>query len=226
MNDHDVAVWLQAHPQFFEQHAEMLATVRLVSPHGQRAVSLQERQMEVLRDKNRSLELRLAELLRYGQENDLTQQRLHAWLLAVLAEQDPYQLPHTLTRGFEEIFEVPYAALRLWNVAENYASLPQAQLISEGARQAAGGLTAPYCGSVEREGGEAVSEAVSWLEAEAEMPVQSLAMVALHRRHSPAFGLLVLGSPDPRRFHDGMGTAYLQQIGDLASAALSRLLAG
>ena len=34
------------HPGFFERHAELLATVQLTSPHGQRAVSLQERQMK------------------------------------------------------------------------------------------------------------------------------------------------------------------------------------
>lgn len=39
----------------------------------------------------------------------------------------------------------------------------------------------------------------------------------------PAFGLLVLGAHDTRRFHEGMGTAYLEQIGDLASSALARL---
>ncbi|EKZ98347.1 hypothetical protein D769_15752, partial [Cupriavidus sp. HMR-1] len=38
-----------------------------------------------------------------------------------------------------------------------------------------------------------------------------------------AFGLLVLGSPDARRFHEGMGTAYLAQIGEVAGAALNRL---
>ncbi|HDR9527697.1 TPA: DUF484 family protein, partial [Burkholderia stabilis] len=41
---------------------------------------------------------------------------------------------------------------------------------------------------------------------------------------APAFGLLVLGSPDPRRFHDGMATDFLAQIATLASAALTRLL--
>lgn len=41
---------------------------------------------------------------------------------------------------------------------------------------------------------------------------------------APAFGLLVLGSPDARRFHAGMGTEFLAQIGLLASAALTRVL--
>ena len=43
MNAQDVAAYLQSNPQFFEDHAELLATVQLTSPHSHRAVSLQER---------------------------------------------------------------------------------------------------------------------------------------------------------------------------------------
>ena len=39
----------------------------------------------------------------------------------------------------------------------------------------------------------------------------------------PAIGLLVLASPDPQRSHAGMGTEFLERMGDIASAALSRL---
>ena len=47
----DIANYLATSPGFFERHAELLGTIQLTSPHGQRAVSLQERQMEMLRDK-------------------------------------------------------------------------------------------------------------------------------------------------------------------------------
>ncbi len=72
MNAQDVAAYLQGHPEFFEEHAEMLAAVQLTSPHSHRAVSLQERQMEILREKNKGLELRLADLVRHGHDNDRT----------------------------------------------------------------------------------------------------------------------------------------------------------
>ena len=61
MNDREVADYLLANPEFFGQHAELLATIRLANPHGKAAISLQERQMEMLRDKNKHLERRLAE---------------------------------------------------------------------------------------------------------------------------------------------------------------------
>jgi len=40
---------------------------------------------------------------------------------------------------------------------------------------------------------------------------------------APAFGLLLLASPDGQRFNAEMGTDFLERIADLASAALSRL---
>ena len=67
----DVASWIEAHPEFFNEHADLLARLSLTSPHGNRAVSLQERQMELLRDKIKALELKLAEMIRFGQENDM-----------------------------------------------------------------------------------------------------------------------------------------------------------
>ena len=56
ITEHDIANYLANTPGFFERHAELLASIQLTSPHGQRAVSLQERQMEMLREKISGLE--------------------------------------------------------------------------------------------------------------------------------------------------------------------------
>ena len=56
ITESDIANYLANTPGFFERHAELLGSVQLRSPHGQRAVSLQERQMEMLRDKIKGLE--------------------------------------------------------------------------------------------------------------------------------------------------------------------------
>jgi len=220
MNAQDVAVYLQANPQFFEEHAELLATVQLTSPHSHRAVSLQERQMEILREKNKGLELRLADLVRHGHDNDRTQQRLHGWQLRLLSEVDSHALPYAVQDGLQQSFDVPAAALKLWGVAEAYQHMEVAHGVSEDVRLFADGLRAPYCGA------NSGFEAAAWLERD---DIASLAMVTLRAparepgAAGAAFGLLVLGSPDARRFHDGMGTAYLAQIGEVAGAALARL---
>ena len=221
MNAQDVAAWLQSNPQFFEEHAELLAAVQLTSPHSHRAVSLQERQMEILREKNKGLELKLADLVRHGHDNDRTQQRMHAWQLRLLAEADSHALPYTVQDGLQQVFDVPAVALRVWNVGEAFAHIEVAQGASDDLRLFAEGLRAPYCGPYSG------FEPAALLERD---DIASLAMVALRVPVRPdedalgaAFGLLVLGSPDARRFHEGMGTAYLGQIGEVAGAALNRL---
>ena len=89
MNPREVADYLLDNPDFFAEHAELLGTIRLSNPHGKSAVSLQERQMEMLRDKNKQLERRLAELLRYGHENDSISTKFSRWTVRVISQRDP-----------------------------------------------------------------------------------------------------------------------------------------
>jgi uncharacterized protein YigA (DUF484 family) len=277
LNEREIADYLLANPLFFERHAELLANVTLLSPHGNRAVSLQERQMDMLRDKNKQVERRLAELLRYGHENDGIAARFTRWTARVLAERDPHALPTTVTRGLLEVFDVPFAALRLWDVAETYSMADFSRYVGEEVRIFANSLATPYCGA------NTGFEAAQWLTNGAAGMVEprgafgseagsgtgmgggigagglakalevsgaqgaggvtsangatgassgtaaSIALVALRHPQreegANAFGLLVMGSADVRRFHEGMSTDFLSQIGSLASAALSRLLA-
>lgn len=220
MNDRDIAEYLIAHPDFFERHAELLAGVRLTSPHGQRAVSLQERQIEMQREKTKQIERRLAELLRYGHENDDITGKLHLWTLGLLRERDPHALPDAIARGLREVFGVPYSAVRVWNVATPYAPAEFARNVSEEVKIFASSLATPYCGA------NTGFEAVNWLGAPNDP--EAVALLALRDPglpDAPVFGLLVMGSGDARRFHEGMSTDYLAQIGELASAALGKLLA-
>ena len=61
-----VVSYLKQHPEFFEEHADFLATIFTPHPHGGRAISISERQILTLRDKNRQLEDKLRELLEFG----------------------------------------------------------------------------------------------------------------------------------------------------------------
>jgi hypothetical protein len=238
MNDREVADYLLANPDFFVEHAELLATLRLGNPHGKAAVSLQERQMEMLRDKNKHLERRLSELVRYGHENDSIATKFVRWTTHVVAERDPYALPRTIAQNLRDAFDVPQAALRVWDVAEPYAQADFARHVGEEVRIFASSLTTPYCGA------NTGFEAAQWLvpavsavadenaagnaTSESAHVTESVALLALRdpdgNEEAPTFGLLVMGSADARRFHDGMATDFLTQIGALASAALSRLL--
>ena len=79
ITEDDIANYLANTPDFFERHAPMLAAVQLTSPHGNRAVSLQERQAEMLREKIKALEHRIMDMVRHGNENMIIADRLHRW---------------------------------------------------------------------------------------------------------------------------------------------------
>ena len=231
ITDDDIANFLVNTPDFFMRHAELLSAVRLTSPHSQRAVSLQERQAEMLREKIRALELRMMDMIRNGNDNAILADRLHRWSQSLLLTRVSRDLPHTLTEQLQAQFMVPQVALRVWGVADEFTIEPFAQGCGEAVRQFANGLAQPYCGV------NTGFDAVQWLPEPA--AAQSLALVTL-RPHTepqtaalsgaperdtlpPAMGLLVLASPDPQRYHAGMGTEFLERIGEIASAALSRL---
>jgi uncharacterized protein YigA (DUF484 family) len=209
----DIANFLANTPGFFERHAELLASVRLTSPHGQRAVSLQERQMEMLRERIRGLELKIVEMIRNGQENVAISDRLHRWTRAILLTREPSALPGVMVNELKHEFLIPQAAIRLWGTAAAGEAWSGGS-VSDDARSFAASLTLPYCGV------NSGFEAASWLEDPAS--VMSLALVPM-RQGDTTFGLLVLGSPDPTRYSADMGTEFLLRIGEIAGAALSRL---
>jgi hypothetical protein len=218
ITEEDISNYLLNTPGFFERHAELLATVQLTSPHGHRAVSLQERQMEMLRERIKGLEHKIIEMIRNGQDNLAIYDRLHQWTMRLLLTDDAARLPTVLLDDLKQRFQVPQAELRLWGVAEAHAALPVAQPVSDDLKTFASSLSLPYCGA------NAGFEASAWFDGAA--GVQSMAMVPLRREGEvDAFGLLVLGSPDPTRYAAQMGTEFLSRIGEVAGASLSRLLA-
>jgi hypothetical protein len=213
----DIANYLANTPGFFERHAELMASIQLTSPHGARAVSLQERQMEMLRDKNKGLEQKIMEMIRHGQDNVAIADRLHRFTRAILLAGSPGALPAVLIDTLKHEFMIPQAALRMWGADEAFAALPFTQGASEDTRSLASSLSLPYCGL------NSGFEAAAWLDDAA--TVLSIALIPLRAEtDEPAFGLLVLGSPDPTRYGAEMGTEFLQRIGEVASASLTRLL--
>jgi uncharacterized protein YigA (DUF484 family) len=230
ITEDDIANFLVNTPDFFERHAALLSTVRFVNPHGQRAVSLQERQADMLREKIRALEHRMMDMIRNGSDNTVLSDRLHRWSQSLLNTQQPSNLPGVITDEIQHHFMVPQVAIRVWNIDASYDIEPFAMGISEEVKTFAAGLAAPFCGV------NAEFEAVQWLPHPHE--VQSLAMIPLrsttrpwaletetstHAEDKTMVGLLVLASPDPQRFHPSMGTDLLARMGELASAALTRL---
>ena len=219
ITEDDIANYLVHTPDFFERHAALLATVQLSSPHSQRAVSLQERQAVLLRDKIKLLEARIMDMIRNANDNTLLSDKLLMWARALFLNGDPQNLPELMARELAAQFSVPQVALRLWDVAPAFTDSAFAQDVSDDDKAFAQSLTEPFC---------AVNtglEVARWLPKPA--VVESLAILPLRDgplgSTTPAFGLLILASPDPQRFSSSMGTDFLARVVELASAALSPL---
>ena len=205
-----VARFLQENPAFFGEHAELFSALSVPHPSDTRAISLGERQILILRDRQKELEQRLAILSHQATFNQGTAQKMNHWCSQLLAVDDSQLLPGHIVGGLMESFEVPDVALRLWGVSLTEAAF--AESVTSDERTFAQGLSAPYCGP-----NKGLSVA-NWLQ----QPPASMAIIPIHRE-GQTVGLLVLGSPDSERFAADMGTTFLESIEQMASAALSRL---
>jgi len=214
MSPDDVARFLRTHPQFFEQHPELLETIRVAHPHGGRAIPLAERQTVALREKARQLEGKLGELIHFGEENDAISEKVHRLSTALVGAPDFPALAHALYFHLREDFAVPHVALRVWGKSVP-ADFDEAGAVNDAQRTFASAMGAPQCGPA---GGNPF---VPWF-GEVSEHVRSVALIPLGQ--TAVFGMLALGSEDPRRFYPDMGTIYLRRIGELCAAGVTARL--
>jgi uncharacterized protein YigA (DUF484 family) len=216
MKSEEVALYLQENPEFFEEHADLMSHLVIPHPHGGRTISITERQMLSLRDKNKQLEGKMDELLQFGEENDSISEKMHRLGVAMIAASSFQSVLHTLNFHLRDDFSIPHVALRLWDRPENVEELPEFADVSDELQAFAETLSQPYCGSTSG------FETSSWF-GDASKHVRSQALIAM-RNGGGTIGMIALGSEDPQRFYVGMGTLYLERLGEMASAALARVL--
>jgi len=202
MNADDVARFLRANPQFFDQNPQLLESIYVPHPHGGRAIPLTERQILSLREKLRLLEAKLGEFVRFGEDNDAIGEKVHRLSLALLGAKDVSDATQALHFHLREDFTVPHVALKLWRNDDVPAEL----------RDKAESTGAPQCGPA------AGNPFLPWF-GEAAEHIRSIALVPLGQTRT--IGLLALGSEDPQRFFAEMGTLYLRRIGELTAGALA-----
>jgi uncharacterized protein YigA (DUF484 family) len=215
MNADDVVRFLREHPDFLSRHGDIFAEITVPHPHGGQAITLAERQLHALRDKIRLLEGKLAELIRYGEENDEIGEKVHRLSLALLEAEDFEAVRDALFQSLRDDFSVPHVAMRIWNsvlTLDGEDFLP----VSDSLHALAVDMRQPSCGAPGH------LEVLEWL-GEAAPHVRSVALVPL-RRDAELHGMLVLASEEAQRFYPEMGTLYLARIGELAASALRRLL--
>jgi len=205
-----VAQFLQDNPAFFDEHAELFSSLKVPHPHARHTLSLGERQILTLRTRNKELEWKLAELLHNANSNEAISDHVTLWCTHMLAEQDPQRLPQRVVDGLRQEFDMLDVALRLWNLPELKDERFQG---SDDMLQAfVAGLQKPYCGK------EGYLPAHEWFDNKP----GSVAMVPL-THEGRSIGVLTFAAEGAEHFKPDMGTTFLEILGKLASACLSRL---
>ena len=222
-----VAQYLQHNPSFFEDYADQMAQIFLPHPHGGRAISLPERQMLTLREKVKSLEHTLADLVDTGHSNDALASKMHRLTLAMLGAMAvaPKRVIDTINHHLREDFAIPHCEFRAWRVKPEFAALDSGAGVSAGLKQLVDSpepdFKLPYCGPIRglaHDGLAIGTELAGWF-GEAAPHLKSVALMAV----SGGGGLLALASEDEHRFYAGMGTMYLERLTESLSAALAHL---
>jgi len=217
-----IAAYLQRNPDFFERHQAVLARLKLPHARGGAAISLVERQIEVLREKLAGLEGKLAELLRTARANDAIADRLHRFTRRLLRAVPQAEAIARIEAGLREDFDAFHSALVL--IGEAPAGLPAQQFVrlvqpDDPNLKSFESLFAsgkPRCG-------QARDSQREFLFGPEGLEMGSVALVPLGEKG--AIGLLALGSVDRDRFHPGMSTEFLARMADLIADALTASVA-
>lgn len=218
MRPEDVAQYLQDNPQFFEKNIETLAQINLPHPHGGRTISLSERQLLALREKNKELEKKLREMMAFAQENDALQQKVHEFIIALFAARDLTSLQEMIPHLLRDIFAIPHTALRLWQISPPSAEV---QVFADTQEH-------PVC--LHRPAHDTAAwfgERAAQLHSYAYLPLRAGNRTRRSATSSvqglfvgEVIGLLVLASEEKQRFYPEMGTVFLQRIAEAVSCAL------
>jgi uncharacterized protein YigA (DUF484 family) len=211
-----VAEFLRSHPEFFESHPDVLLNIEVPHPHGGRTVSIPERQLIATREKVKLLESKLVELIGFGEQNDALSQKVHALTLRLLHTDSLESAIDTLYLDLLDHFQIPHVALRFWNVVVPEGSTaPEFKPVAPELIQFAEAMTAPYCGA------HSVYETAAWF-GEHAAHLKSFAMVAL--KTDRTFGLMLFASESAERFYAGMGTLFLNRVGEVFAHLIARHL--
>jgi len=222
LNDSSVAAYLQTYPDFFERNSQLLTKLRL--PHlrdGGATVSLVERQVEVLRERNQSLERKLKELVDVARANDGLADRIHRLSQRLIRAHTLLETINAIEASLREDFEAMHSVLVLF-LGEARALEGEAGRFLRTAHPADADIKTfesllqsgkPRCG-------QARDAQRDYLFGKGSIEIGSLALTPLGPKGE--LGILAIGSSDVERFHPAMSTEFLSRIGELVTYALMR----
>jgi uncharacterized protein YigA (DUF484 family) len=217
--EESIASYLQRTPDFFERHQAVLVRLRLPHARGGSTISLVERQIEVLREKQAALESKLAELVRVARANDAISERLHRFTRRLLLGAVPREeAVARIEAGLREDFDAFQAALVLIGEPSAPAASPRFVRTVPAADPNLKSFESLFSGGKPR-CGQARDSQREFLFGPEGLEMASVALVPLGEKGS--VGLLALGSTDRDRFHPAMSTEFLARMAELIAASLS-----
>lgn len=209
-----VAAYLRAHPEFFIDHDELIPELRIPHQRGD-TVSLVERQVKLLRERNIEMRHRLSQLMDVARDNDRLFEKTRQLVLAILDAESLEDLVIAVEDSLRNDFQVPFASLTLFSDAP--LSVGRSVSIAE-AQQAVGGLLANgkiVCGVLR-------PHELAFLFGENQQSqIGSAAVVSL--QHQGLHGILAIGSEDPQHYKSSLGTLFLSYIGDVLARTVPTL---
>ena len=212
LDDQAVADYLLAHPDFLRDRRKLLTQLSIPHPSGG-AVSLVERQVEVLRQENRKLEQRLVDWMEIARANDRLLAHLHELAIAVLGEGELEQRLEVLTQKLHSDFGAEEVVLVRVGNGHDGAHIRYLQRNDAGCDGLLETLESgrPLCRPLSEKRRERLFPGNKRLTSAAFVPLGVGA----------ANGFLALASNDPKHFHPSLDTTYLARLGELVTAALA-----
>ena len=215
--EESIARYLQHNPDFFERHQPLLARLKLPHARTGSTISLVERQVEVLREKQSGVEQKLAEFVRVARANDALADKVHKFTRRLVRARSRADVIAQIEASLREDFDAFHSTLLLVgppaDESGNFLRMcaPEDPRLKSFETLFATGK--PRCGQVR----DSQRELLFGREAN---DIGSVALVPLG--DAGAVGLLALGSAERERFHPGMSTEFLKRMGELITDALSR----
>ncbi|WP_075187005.1 DUF484 family protein [Teredinibacter haidensis] len=216
IKEEQVVQYLKSHPNFFSHHLDLLADIELPH-HSGNAISLVERQVAVLRERNMDMRHRLSDLLDNARENDRLFDKTKRLVLSLLECNDLGDLVDALYYSFDKEFNIHYTRLILFG--NNSTPVSEARIASvHDARDYIGKrMKLPNAVS----GGIDIKECQFLFDGDAPN-IGSAAMAVL--QHGSPLGVLAIGNQDPAYYRSSMGTLFLGYIAEVLNRLLPKYL--
>ncbi|MDD0976668.1 DUF484 family protein [Pseudomonas fontis] len=208
-----VAAYLRAHPRFFSEHDELLLEMHIPHQRGD-SVSLVERQLKLLRERNIEMRHRLSHLMDVARDNDRLFEKTRRLILDLLDADSLEAVVMAVEDSLRQEFQVPFVSLILFS--ENATPVGRWVNTAE-AQQTIGALLG---------GGKTVSGSLREHELaflfgeEQRKEVASSAVAPLD--YLGLHGVLAIGSRDPQHYKSSVGTLFLSYIAEVLGRVIPR----